>query len=191
MARYPLAQWIPSHASNWRAGRTQPITELVIHTTEGENVQALHDWLTSASDPPLSVHFAIDQDGNVFQYVDTDDTAYHARSHNAFSIGIEHVGYANDPATWTAEMLDASERLAAWINQQHPEILLDDEHVVAHGSFQSDRTDPGPYFPWPEYIAGARGYRSGNVVASIFGSSQPTIVVVVVAALALALVWGR
>lgn len=191
MAIYPEAIWIESHPSNYRLGRDQEIRELVIHTVEGTNLEVLHDRLTSAELPPLSVHFAVGQDGTVWQYVDTDNTAYHARSHNAFSIGIEHVGWANDPDTWTPEMLEASARLAAWINENHPAIVLDEEHVVAHGSFQDDRTDPGPYFPWPTYLARARGYRSGAAVASVAGNANATIVVVVIAALALALLWGR
>jgi len=191
MARYPKAAWIPSSAENYRQGRTQPVTELVIHTTEGSNVEALHTWLTAPSEPDLSVHFAVDQAGNVYQYVDTDDTAYHARSHNSFSVGIEHVGYAGDPSTWTSEMVEASAELAAWINAQHPGIVLDEAHVVAHGSFQDDRTDPGPYFPWANYLTRARGYRSGNFVASIFGGGRSSVVVVVVAALAIAMLWSK
>jgi N-acetyl-anhydromuramyl-L-alanine amidase AmpD len=191
VALYPEAVWIESHASNYRLGRDQAVRELVIHTTEGENVEALHNWLTAETEPRLSVHFAVDQDGRVFQYVDTDNTAYHARSHNAFSVGIEHVGFANDPSTWTPAMIESSARLAAWINENHPEILLDEEHVVAHGSFQDDRTDPGPHFPWTEYLARARGYRGGAAVASVFGSGTSSVVVVVIAALAIALLWGR
>jgi len=178
------------------------VRELVIHSTEGTNVEGLHAWLTNDDERlvvdgellapgPLSVHFMVDQDGNVFQYVDTDDTAYHARDHNRFSVGIEHVGWADDPATWTPAMVEASAKLAAWINEKHPLVELDADHVVAHGSFQADRTDPGPYFPWAEYLSRARAYRSGGFVASLFGTGPASVIVVVVAALAIAQLWSR
>jgi N-acetyl-anhydromuramyl-L-alanine amidase AmpD len=190
MARYPDATWIPATAENFRAARRDEPRELVIHTVEGTNVEALHTWLTSPDEPNISVHFAVDQAGNVFQYVDTDDEAWHARDHNRFSIGIEHVGFADDPATWTPEMIASSAKLAAWVNEVHPEVELDDEHVVAHGSFQADRTDPGPFFPWSEYLSRARAYRSGGFVASLFGRG-PASVVVVVVVLAVAQLWSR
>jgi N-acetyl-anhydromuramyl-L-alanine amidase AmpD len=191
VARYPAAQWIPASPENFRRARREEPRELVIHTVEGNNVEALHTWLTSPDEPNISVHFAVDKAGNVYQYVDTDDEAWHARDHNRFSIGIEHVGYAAEPSTWTPQMVSSSARLAAWVNEVHPDVALDDEHIVAHGSFQEDRTDPGPHFPWVDYIARARAYRSGGLVSSIFGGGATSVVVVVVVALALAQLWTR
>jgi len=37
----------------------------------------------------LSVHFCIDNDGTIYQLVDTDDIAYHAAGANSLSIGVE------------------------------------------------------------------------------------------------------
>ena len=73
MAKYPAATWIPASPENFRAKRREEPRELVIHTVEGTNVEALHTWLTSPDPPNISVHFAVDQVGNVYQYVDTDD----------------------------------------------------------------------------------------------------------------------
>jgi len=37
----------------------------------------------------LSVHFAIDNDGTIYQFLDMNHIAYHAGKHNSYSVGVE------------------------------------------------------------------------------------------------------
>lgn len=37
----------------------------------------------------LSTHFSIDQDGTIYQLVDINDRAFHAKGHNTYTIGID------------------------------------------------------------------------------------------------------
>ncbi|HYJ79433.1 MAG TPA: N-acetylmuramoyl-L-alanine amidase, partial [Longimicrobiaceae bacterium] len=73
---------------------------------------------------------------------------------NHFTVGIEHGGYASQ-ASFPAAQLDASARLACDVSRDHA-IPRDRFHFVGHGQLQPyNRTDPGPSWPWTDYLARA------------------------------------
>src|SRR5437879_715394 len=86
---YPTVDWIPAARGNYDVGRTQAITTIVIHETGGSYMSAIHWFQNPAS--LTSAHYLVKAwDGGIIQFVAESDTAYHARSANPYTIGIEH-----------------------------------------------------------------------------------------------------
>ena len=103
--------------------------------------------------------------------VDTSQRAWHVTYYNSRSIGIEMVGYADLPTTWNDNNLTALMDLLAWLVTAYHVPLVhpaanaydfandqyNDAGLVAHGQVQPwNRTDPGPYFPWDQVLAGTQ-----------------------------------
>ena len=164
--RYPLAIWAPS--PNYTRGRGGTIVDLItIHHTDG---QARSDRAIAhlrnpepSSGHRVSAHFLVGQAGEVYQLVDTLDTAWHCSGWNARSVGVEHVARTPGELSKTdaglplaAEQLRASAKLVAWLLH---ELKLPIEAVVPHCSSPTtthkdcgrDAADGG-IWPWEEYI---------------------------------------
>src|SRR3546814_3954026 len=72
--RNPMAQWVPSP----NHGARQPIL-IVIHATEQESVQESLDTLrTETSGGPVSSHYLVADNGDIYQLVADQDRAWHA-----------------------------------------------------------------------------------------------------------------
>lgn len=156
----PSANFTPAH------GRR--VTTIVIHVAETSfwgTVRTLRDPQREAS-----AHFVVSHDGELAQLVDPDDVAWHAGNHdvNEHSIGIEHEGFSYVRGSITPAELDASARLVAYLAARYG-IPLDRRHVIGHDEVPdpNDRrlaggadhhTDPGPYWPWAEYMQLVRQY---------------------------------
>ena len=69
-----------------------------------------------------SAHFGVSRGGNVWQWVDTDDQAWHAFDANDYSIGVEHAGFPWEPLT--PAQINASGALLAWAHRKYPAIDL-------------------------------------------------------------------
>ncbi|HCP46002.1 MAG TPA: hypothetical protein DIU15_08180 [Deltaproteobacteria bacterium] len=73
-------------------------------------------------------------------------------------------------------MLDASARLTAWLVREY-DIPIDRQHIVGHGEIQGPgcayRYDPGPHFPWSDYMAAVEGYASADSAASTPPHGEP------------------
>ncbi len=65
------------------------ITQFMFHHTGGDGDGAKRVFNTLHNQRGLSVHFVIDDDGTVFQFLDPFAKAWHAGSHNNCSIGVE------------------------------------------------------------------------------------------------------
>lgn len=81
---------------NYWAGRTQRVTKLLQHWTVGSREATDATFANPANQ--VSAGYCID-DYLIHQYVRDEDTAWHARQANPFSIGIEHVAGPGRPAT--------------------------------------------------------------------------------------------
>ena len=100
-----IYKYIPS--PNYRKGRSAKITTVVIHWIVGNLASA--DRTFGSRSSGVSAHYGI-EDNQVHQYVDEDNTAWHAISANPYSIGIEHSaapGRAPSDATYktSAELI--------------------------------------------------------------------------------------
>jgi AmpD protein len=125
----------------------------------GEHVQALftntldwdaHPYFQSIRGLQVSAHFFIRRSGALWQFVSTDDRAWHAgaSSHqgrdncNDFSIGIELEGLEGE--TFEPAQYDALQTLCAALAQRHPIRAVTGHEHIAPGR----KHDPGPGFDW-------------------------------------------
>src|SRR3546814_1715674 len=72
------------------------VREVAIHTMQGSYAGSI-SWFQNSSSQ-VSAHYLIrSSDGQVTQMVREYNKAWHVRSHNPRSIGIEHEGYISNP----------------------------------------------------------------------------------------------
>ncbi|HVZ41136.1 MAG TPA: N-acetylmuramoyl-L-alanine amidase [Candidatus Kapabacteria bacterium] len=145
---YPGAQWQPS--PNYSSREGTPVTAITIHDTEGNFAGSL-SWLTS-TESQASAHYMIRSiDGFVVQMVRESDKAWHVRSENPYTIGIEHEGYVDRPEFFTPAMYNASADLVRYLTAKYS-IALNRTLVKGHLDFPNNtHTDPGGWWDWPGY----------------------------------------
>jgi N-acetyl-anhydromuramyl-L-alanine amidase AmpD len=181
MASYPGAVDYPAEPSNYIGGRARMLSHVVLHTCEDNDTNRCLETLTKPNRGyggiSVSSHYLIAPDGTIYNLVDDDDTAQHTSGHNARSIGIEVVGFANDPSTWNAAVIGSLGRLLRYVNNEYGIPLVYRESaaqppnelgIVAHSALSNERYDPGPYFPWSAVAASAgkgAGFGAGLVLA--------------------------
>jgi N-acetylmuramoyl-L-alanine amidase len=130
---------------------------IVIHIMYG-TLYGTDSWFQSTISK-VSAHYGIGKTGEVHQYVNEKDTAYHAGRVNApvwslikstenglyispdyYTIGIEHEGDVN--TEWTDEMYHASSNLIKAISLRW-NIPIDREHIIGHHEIYSLKKCPG------------------------------------------------
>jgi len=106
----------------------------------------------------VSAHLLIDRQGVVTQYVPFNLRAWHAgvssyagrEGCNDFSIGIELEGC--DSQAYSDAQYHALIEVSKVLLKRYP--LLNKQGIVAHSDIAPSRkTDPGPFFDWPRYLA--------------------------------------
>lgn len=131
---YPNAIWNPAPVCNFGA-RTNPISGVVIHYTEGSYAGCI-SWFKNC-DAQVSAHYVIrSSDGQVTQMVREADKAWHARSANAYTIGIEHEAYGDIVSYFTDAMYKSSADLVRDICSRY-------ETIDGHRTFYRDTLDSG------------------------------------------------
>jgi len=172
-------------AKHYRKGRKSEVDTLVIHyfsTVSVDkdnpfNLSLIKDWLTNGVPDngavvKVSTHYLIGREGDVIQFVDEKDTAWHAGvsnlngraingSCNDFSIGIELVG--GQWVDFTDKQYEGLIVLTKDIIKRNPKISKGT--IVGHEEIAVGRkTDPGKMFDWVRYFNG------------VFEESQPLAV---------------
>lgn len=175
-ADYPKALWDPAPECNY-GERTDLISGVVVHYTEGSYAGCI-SWFKNC-DAQVSAHYVIrSRDGQVTQMVREADKAWHARSANAYTIGIEHEAYGDIISYFTPAMYAASADLVHDISTRYDAIdghrtfyrdTLDDgtrlnsglhdlggaeacTQIRGHQHYPNQsHTDPGPYWEWNHY----------------------------------------
>jgi N-acetyl-anhydromuramyl-L-alanine amidase AmpD len=172
---YSGSLWRPSPNHSARpGGAVGDPSMVIIHTCEG-SYAGCWSWLKNANSG-VSAHYVVNNTGSeITQLVRENRKAWHiaaaydcdlnsdtdcakeGSSSNNFTIGIEHAGYANQ-ANWDGGLIDASAQLVCDITEGQ-DIPRDRYHIVGHGQLQPyNRIDPGPKWPWQEYIALVQSY---------------------------------
>jgi hypothetical protein len=148
---YPNAIWNPASGANYSPGRTSGITNVVIHVTQGSYAGTI-SWFQNP-DAQVSAHYVVrSADGEITHMVADADTAWHARSGNPYSIGIEHEGFVDDPSWFTDAMYRSSAALTSWLCDNYG-LAKDRNTIVGHSEVPgNDHTDPGPNWNWDYYI---------------------------------------
>jgi N-acetyl-anhydromuramyl-L-alanine amidase AmpD len=185
---YPVSGtiWRPSPNYNARpTGTVGTVQMVIIHTCEG-SYSSCWSWLTNSA-AQASAHYVVNESGSeISQLVREASRAWHIAatydcnlnsgvkcnlsgySSNHFTIGIEHGGFASQ-SSFPVGQIDASARLSCDISKAYG-IPRDRYHYVAHGQLQPyNRTDPGPNWPWTDYL---------NRINSHCGSTGTTGIVV-------------
>lgn len=148
----------PVSTSNFTQGRRSYRPEaIVIHIMEG-TLAGTDSWFKNPLSQ-VSAHYGIGKNGEVHQYVQETDTAWHSgRVHsptwslikksadgmyinpNYYTIGIEHEG--SDNSDWPDAMYSASAKLVRDICQRWS-IPADRLHIIGHHEIYSLKTCPG------------------------------------------------
>ena len=104
----------------------------------------------------VSAHLLIRRDGELVQFVNFDQRAWHAgvsrfqnrENCNDFSIGIELEGTDDEP--YSSEQYTMLVAVTAALSQAYPRMVP--ERIAGHSDIAPGRkTDPGPAFDWTRY----------------------------------------
>jgi len=160
----------PAPSPNFNARPIEAAPELiVIHGISlppgeygGPHIEALftnqlnpadHTYFSEVAHLTVSAHFLIRRDGEIVQFVSTDDRAWHAgescweqrSSCNDFSIGIELEGC--DEECYEMPQYRVLAQLIAAVRNQYP--AIEHDAIVGHSDIAPGRkTDPGSAFDW-------------------------------------------
>ena len=152
---YPQAsRFVPAASGNYRAvAGTRAIERVVIHITDGgSSINGTIGWFQNP-EAKVSAHYVIGQDGEVVQMVRHNDVAWHARSANGNSIGIEHCANTRGLMPTAAQMC-ASAALATWLCDTYG-IPVDRTHVLGHSEADTGTTHtgcPNSVWDWDYYM---------------------------------------
>ena len=161
------ARWIASPNFNQRPPETAPCL-VVVHNISlppsqfgGGYIEQFfqnqldwqaHPYFQSIEGMQVSVHLLILRSGEVLQFVNFNDRAWHAgRSSylgktecNDYSIGIELEG--SDDLSFEEQQYSVLAQVILALQQAYPKIQ---QHIAGHSDIAPVRkTDPGPYFQW-------------------------------------------
>lgn len=155
--RNPLAHWVPSPNHDQR----RPVV-IVIHYTQQPSVaQSLQTLRTANSGGPVSAHYLVGADGQIYQLVADSARAWHAgpgrwgtiTDLNSASIGIELDNDGRSP--FAPAQIDSLLRLLADLTTR---LHIPPTQVIGHEDLAPGRKeDPGPLFPWARLAAAGYG----------------------------------
>jgi hypothetical protein len=159
-----MTQWIGCPDSNFRRGRPFGLRPeaVVVHIMDG-SFEAGESVFRNPT-TQKSAHYGISRAGEVHQYVDEHDTAFHAGivinptwpllkpriNPNFYTIGIEHEGRPDDE--WPEAQLTASATLIGQIAGRWS-IPLDESHVIRHHQIRASKTCPGNWIQLKDLLA--------------------------------------
>ena len=118
---------------------------------------SVHPYFQTIEGMQVSTHFLILRSGEVLQFVNTNDRAWHAgrstylaqRECNDYSIGIELEG--SDDLPFEDVQYQTLVDVVLVLQQSYPQIK---HHIAGHSDIASGRkTDPGPFFQWVKFRA--------------------------------------
>jgi N-acetyl-anhydromuramyl-L-alanine amidase AmpD len=153
---YPPVDWIPAAANNYDVGRSEPVQVIVIHETDGTWTSAIN-WFRNPRSRVSSHYLVRAWGGGIIQFVAESDTAYHARSANPWTIGIEHEFYPRQGIWHTDAQYRSSATLVCAIARRYG-IPIDRDHIVGHKELpDAAHGDPGATWNWTYYMSLVRG----------------------------------
>jgi N-acetylmuramoyl-L-alanine amidase len=143
-------------SSNFRKGRPggRHPEAIVVHIMDGSFSSGESVFLNPATQK--SAHYGISTTGEVHQYVDEGDTAFHAGivvrpqwellkpgvNPNFYTIGVEHAGRPDD--VWPDIQLATSAALIGQIAARWS-IPIDEQHIIPHHIIRASKTCPGNF----------------------------------------------
>ncbi|MFO0594928.1 MAG: N-acetylmuramoyl-L-alanine amidase [Myxococcaceae bacterium] len=172
VVEYPGAVgWVAS--PNFTSGRST-YEFVLIHTMQG-SYAGTKSWFQNPNSNVSSHYIVRSSDGQITQMVEHKNTAWHAQCYNGRSVGIEHEGFVNDPATWyTDAMYTESAKLTRWIADRH-NIPRNRSHIIGHAEVPSQcntggHTDPGSGWNWTKYMNLVNGSTPTTTTGVLIGA---------------------
>ena len=123
-----------------------------------------HPYFPTIEGMQVSTHLLILRTGEVLQFVNFNDRAWHAgrstylakKECNDYSIGIELEGSDDQP--FEEVQYSVLAEVIATLQATYPKIL---QHLAGHSDIAPGRkTDPGPFFDWPKIRALIQQYKA-------------------------------
>ena len=160
---------------DYRSGqRRSHIDMIVLHSTETNSLEETARCFMTEKERTVSVHYVVDRDGKIYQFVPENRSAYHAgkakwrlvtgeevTNINSRSIGIEF--QRGSGQTFTPEQIRAGLELTQSIKNRYN---IPSDNVVGHSDIAPSRkSDPGNDFPWELWAKNglaANAERRGN-----------------------------
>lgn len=118
---------------------------------------SVHPYFQTIKGMEVSTHLLILRSGEVLQFVNFNDRAWHAgrstyldkKECNDYSIGIELEG--SDDLVFEQKQYEILVEVVACLQQHYPKIQ---QHIAGHSDIAPGRkTDPGPFFDWQNFRA--------------------------------------
>jgi monofunctional glycosyltransferase len=106
----PIKSFIES--PNYSSRNEAIIDMIVLHSTTAATVEGTINWFQDRSSR-VSAHYVVDKNGDIYQMVRDECSAWHAKAVNSRSIGIELVGTETDRLT--VAQSKASAQLVRWL----------------------------------------------------------------------------
>lgn len=168
---------------NFSKGRKRSPLVIVLHTTESPEIPGVAanvaNWFSQKASK-VSAHYVVSAT-EVIQCVEDKNQAWHAGKANGWSIGVEMCGKAGQSQSdwldpFSRKMLDRAARLVANLCTVHDipvsklgpgDLLVIAEgndvkgicgHVDVSKSLGGTHWDPGPAFPWLDFLLAVRAY---------------------------------
>lgn len=125
---------------------------------------SVHPYFQTIEGMQVSAHLLILRSGEVLQFVNFKDRAWHAgrstylakKECNDYSIGIELEG--SDDLPFEAAQYAALVQVIACLQAHYPKIQ---QHIAGHSDIAPGRkTDPGPYFDWAGFRSQLQYYKT-------------------------------
>lgn len=128
-------------------------TQFIVDFFQNKLDSSLHPYFEEIADQKVSSHFLISRRGEVFQFVSTQNKAWHAGASsflgrekcNDFSIGIELEGDGDHP--FEDIQYSALAKLSAQIHSVYPNLQFAGHSDIAPGR----KADPGIQFDWKKF----------------------------------------
>ena len=141
---------------------------IVLHCSTAATVEGTIQWFLNRQSR-VSAHYVVDKNGDIYQMVRDDCSAWHAKAANFKSIGIEHVGTAADRLTDAQSM--ASAELVRWLAAEYG---IPAANVVGHRFAPGNEgtTDCPNHLFGEETADAVSGWVSANV-GDAAGSTVP------------------
>ena len=161
---YSNAIWASADSSNYSSRNGTVITDVCIHTVQGTYAGCI-SWFQNPS-ANVSAHYVIrSSDGQITQMVCESAKGWHVGSENAYTIGIEHEGFVNDPTWLTDSMYESSADLVKDITNSgygipplsaykstFQGVVNVCYQIKGHVHFPNQtHTDPGVFWDWEKY----------------------------------------
>ena len=144
-----------ANSNNYSSRNGTDIDSIILHDTGSDNVESTLSWFEDPT-AKVSVQYVVDRDGTIYQTVDDDKCAWHARGSlpgtqepvNPRSIGIEMVNLDDGKMEYTDAQYAAVAQLTGYLMQEYD---VPKDHVLGHRDVTTaadGKKDPRENFDW-------------------------------------------